>query len=575
MTASQRRPDGTSARRVRAASAIAAFLALAHPSDAAPRAYAQTLLPPGIFVSAEVAGSNQPSRQAVADLADDWHAAALAAGLTVGIVGDIDDAQLPLVVRGPAGERVTLSLRDVVRADLARPSGVGRAAGTQGGAASGTSATMQGGAPKPEPRYQAKAPYYNESAGETDSRNGLLFTFAPPAAAFGAWFGDVETRTDGRGTAAVLRLIDARGNRIGVDVRLEPTTADQSRCGSPADDAFEGCGNGTTRWIGFGAALGTPVAQMLVVVGDDDTVAQSDDGNAEHLCFIGPSLALPPPPTPTATPTPVPSDTPTATATSLPTATRPPTRTRTPTPTSTPTATATATPTATATRVPVPIYLPLALREDCPKPRVDVALAIDVSQSMLQLGRGGRTKLDAAIEAARTFVGLLQLAPGADGAPGDRAAVVGFNQLAFTAAALSADADVLGAALDDLPQRLDAGTRLDLALRQAAAAVTADGPPSAGRADVVVLLTDGLPSGVTTEAVLLAAAEVRAGGVRVHTVGVGAPGALDGALLEAIASDPALYAYAPDAEDLRRIYAVIAAAIRCPPGRHGWWAEVR
>ena len=69
--------------------------------------------------------------------------------------------------------------------------------------------------------------------------------------------------------------------------------------------------------------------------------------------------------------------------------------------------------------------------------------------------------------------------------------------------------------------------------------------------------------------------QVRAGGVRVHTVGVGAPGALDGALLEAIASDPALYAYAPDAEDLRRIYAVIAAAIRCPPGRHGWWAEVR
>ncbi|MEO8083294.1 MAG: vWA domain-containing protein [Ardenticatenales bacterium] len=538
---------------------------------------AQAALPAGVFISAEVGGNNQAARQGVEDLADGWRAAVAAAGLSQVIVGDVDDAVLPLVARAAApAARVTLSLRDMARSDLARPAGVGRAAGTQGGAGSATSATMQDSAPKSESRHQAKAAYYNESAGETDSRNALLFTFAPPVTAFGAWFGDIETRTDGKGTPALLRLIDARGDRIGKDIPLEPSTPDQKKCGSPVDDGFVGCGNSTTRWIGFGPELGAAVAQMLLVVGDDDTTPQSDDGNAEHLCFIGPTLALPPPPTATASVTPTPTDTPLPTATRTPTPTRTPTRTPTATPTSTSTPTPTQTATATATRVPVPVYLPVTLREACPKPRVDVALAIDVSGSMAELGGGGRTKLSAAVEAARAFVGVLQLSPGGSapgGGIGDRAAIIGFNQTAWTAVPLSDEAATIGAALDGLPARLAAGTRLDLALTEAAAAVTADGPPTADRADIVVLLTDGVPSGVAVEVVRDAAAAVRAKGVRVHTVGVGARDEIDEALLAAIASDTALYVYAPDAEDLRRIYAGIAAAIRCPPGRHGWWAE--
>lgn len=528
-------------------------------------AAAQAGLPPGVFVSAEVGGNNQPARQAVADLADDWQAAVDAAGLTQRVVGAIDDASLPVVVDAPGGARVRLSLRDVTRADLARPGGTGRAAATQGGAASGTSPTMQGGAPKPEPAYQQRRAYYNESAGATDSRNGLLFTFSPPAVAFGAWFGDVETRTDGRGTPAVLRLLDDRGNRIGADVPIAPSTADPTRCGAPVDDAFVGCGNGTTRWIGFGPAVGAPVAAMLLVVGDDDDEAQSDDGNAEHLSFINPTLALPPP-----TPTPAPTAPPTA----RPSATAPPTATPAPTaspwPSATATATATSTPTATATPTPRPrpVFLPLTLREACPQPRVDVALAIDVSSSMRQPGGGGRTKLAAAVDAARTFVGLLTLAPG-----GDRAAIVGFHHDAWPAAALTGDAGALDAALDGLAERVDGGSRLDLALAVAAAAVAADGPASPGRADVVVLLTDGVPSGVSADDVRQAAAAVRAAGVRIHTVGLGAPGELDEALLAAIAGDRALYAYAPDAEGLRRLYAQLAAEIRCPPGRHGWWDD--
>lgn len=550
--------------------------------DRSSRTLAQASIAP--FISAEVGDNNLAAREATDRLDDAWRLAAEAAGLTAVFAGRIDDATLPNVLVGPDGTRVEVSLRDVPDADLrSRPNGVGTAATTQGFAGGAAVTTMQDESPKPQSLYLARERYYNESAGSVDDRNGLLFTFDRPRLAFGAWFGDVETRGDGKGTPAFVRLLDARGRRIGGDLVIQSSTPDQSRCGNPADDAFVGCGNRTTRWIGFVAEASAPVKQMLVVVGDDDSAPMSDDAKTEHLAFTGATIAdIPPTPTPSATA----SDTPvpTATATSSPTFTPPPpipaSATPTPSPTRTPTTTpsqppASATATSTWTPIPRPIYLPVLLHETCLPAYVDVTLVLDLSTSMERPTRaGGVTKLAAAIDAARRFVGVLRLAPDAQGR-GDRAAIAWFNATAAVEQPLTADPGALGAALDRLPPHVAELTRLDLGLQIGADAALAGARP--GSVPVVVILTDGLPNGVPPAAdgrpettVLRVAADAKAAGVRIYTIGLGAPDDLDAGLLRAVASSPANYSYAPDAEDLRLVYANLAASLRCIPGAGAW-----
>jgi uncharacterized repeat protein (TIGR01451 family) len=158
------------------------------------------------------------------------------------------------------------------------------------------SPTLQSSSPRPASLFDSLGnhpSYWNENVGSSASRNGILLTFSQPIAAFGAWFGDLETRTDGNGTPAILRLLDVAGNRIGSDIPITPTTLsnggtfaaiDQSQCGITA--SARGCGNNATRWIGFVDPMAR-VKQVLVIVGDDDF---GDVGNTEHLSFIGANI---------------------------------------------------------------------------------------------------------------------------------------------------------------------------------------------------------------------------------------------------------------------------------------------
>ncbi|MEO8084238.1 MAG: VWA domain-containing protein, partial [Ardenticatenales bacterium] len=118
------------------------------------------------------------------------------------------------------------------------------------------------------------------------------------------------------------------------------------------------------------------------------------------------------------TPSPTPTFTPTSTQTPLPSDTATPTTER------------TATPSAVPTVNERPIYLPLTLREHCTpdQQRLDIALVLDASTSMLERTSAGRTKLEAATEAARVLLDLLQLdtVNGASG-DGDQAALIAFN----------------------------------------------------------------------------------------------------------------------------------------------------
>ena len=266
-------------------------------------------------------------------------------------------------------------------------------------------------------------------------------------------------------------------------------------------------------------------------------------GDIERLCA--------PTPIPTATFTPGPTSTPTDTST--------PTKTPEPTSTSLP----------SATPQPVVIYLPLAERGQCRRRRIqtDVVLVLDVSTSMRRDTRAGRSKLEAALEAATSFVDAMTLDPGAEEAT-DRVAIVGFNDLAWSAHPLSADGDSLRRAIAALAERSAEGTRLDLAF---AAGIDAlgSGTGDKERDRALLLLTDGLPNRVPTpegggsqeDTVLDVAARARDGGIVVYTIGLGLPGDFSRELLIEAAGDASRFHAAPDAEDLADIYRTLAGRL--------------
>ncbi len=247
-----------------------------------------------------------------------------------------------------------------------------------------------------------------------------------------------------------------------------------------------------------------------------------------------------PPPTPTYTPTRSPSPTPTPTRSATPT----PTRTPSPEPTSTP-------------RPPVPIYLPLALWTLPCTPgsrNADVALVIDTSGSMSDpTSPGGPTKLQAARDAARAFV--LQLQPGRD-----QAALVQFNGAAAVVEPLTGDIARVAVGLDRLSQAT--GTRIDLALDAAAGELIGPARRAANN-PVIILLTDGAPTGVTPAEVLAAADRAKAAGLLIYTIGLGQD--VDADLLRSVAGRPERYFAAPDTRDLAEIYGRIAYEIPCRP----------
>ncbi|MEO8084701.1 MAG: VWA domain-containing protein [Ardenticatenales bacterium] len=208
----------------------------------------------------------------------------------------------------------------------------------------------------------------------------------------------------------------------------------------------------------------------------------------------------------------------------------------------------------TATRVPptpdglVHVFLPVAYKNYCtPSRPFDVVLAIDTSTSM------AGDKLTRAIEAAREFVGYLQLPP-------SRGAIVGFNSAADIVKSWTDDRAALLGGLDKLSSA--EGTRIDLVLRKARVLFESR-EASADREAVLILLTDGKHAGSPVQDVYNEAAAFRRGDVKatVYTISIGADA--DTALLEYIAGDPARHFNAPGAEDLVRIYREIAGGLPC------------
>lgn len=219
------------------------------------------------------------------------------------------------------------------------------------------------------------------------------------------------------------------------------------------------------------------------------------------------------------------------------------------------------TPTASPTASPQPAYLPLAVREHCdPKQRhADVALVIDASTSMLDPTRDGRTKLAAAVDAVRLFLGELDL-------PRDQAAIVEFNAGADLLQPLTGRGSDLVEALRRI--RVAPTTRIDLGI-QVAREELGSARRGVGNMPVMIVLTDGRANPVGPAAAVREAAVARDAGVTVFTIGLGEDLDLDA--LRQIASKPEYFYRAPDGEDLKTIYKAIAVAIPCP--REHYWGR--
>ncbi|MEL0627213.1 hypothetical protein V6245_09685 [Salinibacterium amurskyense] len=289
--ATRRAPERSTALRSRGlpAAMMAAVASLAAVALIATPASAATY----VHISDEVSGNNIAGRASASLLRDAWGAAITARGATVPAplaIAGVENTELSgVIATSVAGTTISVE-RSMYTLGLA-PTFVGVSPSQGIAQCTGSGRTLQSSAPRPDVILgntdcdDANGFTYGESGGnsqEANTRDGIEFTFGGTGAlAFGAWFGDLETRTDGLGVPALLRLYDGDGSLLS-EAEIEPA-GDQSTC----SNSSTGCGNRSTRWIGFVADLNTPVARMVVIVGDEDATG---DASNEGTSFVGPSI---------------------------------------------------------------------------------------------------------------------------------------------------------------------------------------------------------------------------------------------------------------------------------------------
>lgn len=245
--------------------------------------------------------SSQTNSAATADGQDDaWLGYGATLGLTsingpVGLNATNRQAEQTVNLT-PSSQTFTISTREMtsgVNSPPCKGSNI-----SLGKTVAGNNTSLSQGAPRPTVLPSSVFSYSEVLGGISSSsgfRNALLFDFSVPLQAFGAWFGDIESRAvSPQDTRALVRLFDASGNRIGNDFILEETA-------SPFGDR-------RTQWIGF-VSNSANVKSMLVVVGDDDPFTlfaprnsnkfenlfvTNGAGFSEHLSFVGATALLAP-----------------------------------------------------------------------------------------------------------------------------------------------------------------------------------------------------------------------------------------------------------------------------------------
>ena len=142
---------------------------------------------------------------------------------------------------------------------------------------------------------------------------------------------------------------------------------------------------------------------------------------------------------------------------------------------------------------------------------IDIMLAFDISSSMLAEDFQPQNRLEVARAQVKDFVRLRDA---------DRLGIVSFAGEALTQVPLTADHDVVLAAIDQLqPGQLDDGTAIGTAIATAANRLRA----ASGTSRVLVLLTDGVNNRGQVDP-RTAARAAAAFGIRVYAIGVGTDG---------------------------------------------------
>ncbi len=150
-------------------------------------------------------------------------------------------------------------------------------------------------------------------------------------------------------------------------------------------------------------------------------------------------------------------------------------------------------------------------RRDFNKKGVDIAIALDVSGSMLALDFLPQNRLGAAVQVAKDFV---------SGRPNDRFALVAFSEYAISSSPLTYDHAAVMHALDRLEVNMEAsGTAVGMGLAKAVARLKDSGAESR----IVILITDGVNN--TGEIDPISAAQIaKSLGIKVYPIGVGSGG---------------------------------------------------
>ena len=258
-------------------------------------------------------------------LVDGWASAAVLDGftyLTPGVTPADDSSgdNALITFPGATGLSATVSRRQVPPADAVDPTN-GSTGALSNNAVFSDSVRMQDCAPRPgdlttaptsmtlanAAQYSgtsaARQTFWNATAFPSGNQlDAALLEFSEPIGAFGLWVGDLETRLPSSagddGVLAIVKLFDETGAVIAsTPITPDEAIPDDSLCGgSTARSDSTGCGNQSTRFIGFSEPAQN-VASMLIVVGDDDSCNQtrSCNGITEFLSWIGPMVALPQP----------------------------------------------------------------------------------------------------------------------------------------------------------------------------------------------------------------------------------------------------------------------------------------
>ena len=214
--------------------------------------------------------------------------------------------------------------------------------------------------------------------------------------------------------------------------------------------------------------------------------------------------------------------------------------------------TATPTPSPTATRRPSSgpgtIYLPIAMRSACSKKDArlgsDIVLVIDTSSSM------AGAKIEAARTAATRFLDSVDPRR-------DRVGLITFDGAANRVWPITANLPLIAEHLAAI--RTGSGTRIDLGLEEALREIGFRSRPGSQR--VIVLLSDGLPTGGTARRARDVASIARSSGVTLFAIGLG--GDADAGFLTGLAGDSKNVFLAPTPGDLEAIYRRVAGQLPC------------